>query len=136
MRVYIVTHNLTGYLPESAPFYTTDRDSAYAYALDEIDARMDWYYQTPDECRDDAWTRDVAQVEEMQASCLAARTDADDAWSDQSIGVPYTTFSVESFPCDTAADLASWAECSLADLELGDDATTDDVCDVLNQEGW
>lgn len=35
-----------------------------------------------------------------------------------------------------AADLASWAECSLADLELGDDATIDDVCDALNQEGW
>jgi hypothetical protein len=28
MRVYIVTHHLTGYLPESAPFYTTDRDMA------------------------------------------------------------------------------------------------------------
>ena len=136
MRVYIVTHNLTGYLPESAPFYTTDRDSAYAYVLDEIDARLDWYYQMPDEYRDDAWSVEVAQVEEMQASCLAARTDADDAWSDQTISAPYVTFSVESFPCDTASDLAGWAECSLADLELSDDATTDDVCDVLNQEGW
>ena len=135
MRVYIVTHNLTGYLPESAPFYTTDRDSAYAYALDEIDARMDWYYQMPDEYRDGAWSVEVAQVEEMQSRCRDARTDGDDAWSDQTIGAPYVTYSVESFPCDTAADLASWAECSLADLELSDGATTDDVCDVLNQEG-
>lgn len=136
MRVYIVTHNLTGYLPESAPFYATDRDSAYAYALDGIDARLDWYYQLPDEYRDDAWSVEVAQVEEMQESCRDARTDGDDAWSDQTIGAPYVTFSVESFPCDTAADLASWAEYSLADLELGDAATIDDVCDVLNQEGW
>ena len=79
MRVYIVTHNLTGYLPESAPFYTTDRDSAYAYVLDEIEARLDWYYQMADEYRDYAWTRDVAQVEEMRASCVAARTDAEEA---------------------------------------------------------
>ena len=136
MRVYIVTHNLTGYLPESAPFYTTDGDSAYAYVLDEIDARLDWYYQMPDEYRDDAWAVEVEQCEEMQRSCLAARTDADDAWSDQTISAPYVTYSVESFDVDVATDLASWAECTLADLELSDDATIDDVCDALNQEGW
>ena len=135
-RVYIVTHNLTGYLPEATPFYTTDRDMAFAVALDEIDARLDWYCQMPDEYRDDAWAHEYAQVEEMQSRCRDARTDADDAWLDQTIGAPYTTFSVESFPCDTASDLAGWAECSLADLELCDDATIDDVCDVLNQEGW
>jgi hypothetical protein len=54
----------------------------------------------------------------------------------QTIGAPYVTYSVESFPCDAAADLASWAECTLADLELPDTASVDDVCDVLNQEGW
>ena len=135
MRVYIVTHNLTGYLPETSPFYATDRDSAYAYALDEIDARLDSYY-LPDEYRDDAWAHEYAQVEEMQSRCRDARTDGDDAWSDSTIGAPYVTFSVESFPCDTASDLAGWAECSLADLELGDDATIDDVCETLNQEGW
>ena len=135
-RVYIVTHNLTGCLPEATPFYTTDRDMAFAVALDEIDARLDWYYQMPDEYRDDAWAHEYAQVEEMQSRCRDARTDADDAWSDQTIGAPYTTFSVESFPCDTASDLAGWAECSLADLELPDTASVDDVCDTLNQEGW
>jgi hypothetical protein len=136
MRVYIVTHSLTGYLPESSPYYTTDRDMAYAYALDEIDARVDYHGQQPDEYRDDAWQVEAEQLGDIAASCLTARDNSDDAWSGDTDHAPYTTFSVESFPCDTAADLAGWAECSLADLELGDDATTYDVCDVLNQEGW
>ena len=55
MRVYIVTHNLTGYLPESAPFYTTDRDMAFAVALDEIDACVESLHQVPLEDCDDAW---------------------------------------------------------------------------------
>ena len=136
MRVYIVTHNLTGYLPESAPFYTTDRDSAYAYVLDEIDARVEYLHQVPLEYCDDAWQAEVAQITDMGDGCLAARDNGDDAWSDQTISAPYVTFSVESFDVDAATDLASWAECSLADLELSDDATLDDVCDVLNQERW
>lgn len=136
MRVYVVTHNPTSYLPESSPYYTTDRDSAYAYALDEIDARLDWYHQMPDEYRDDAWGKEVAQVEEMQESCRLARTDGDDRWSDQTISPPYTTFSVESFECGDASELAGWTECTLAELELNDDASVDDVCETLNQEGW
>lgn len=136
MRVYIVTHNLTGYLPESSPYYTTDRDMAFAVALDEIDARVESLHQMPIEYCDDAWDAEVAQVTEMADGCLAARDNGDDAWSDQTIGAPYVTYAVESFPCDRAADLASWAECSLADLKLCDDATIDDVCDALNQEGW
>ncbi len=135
-RVYIVTHNLTGYLPESSPFYTTDRDSAYAYALDEIDARVEYLHQVPLEYCDDAWQVEVEQITDVADGCLAARDNGDDAWSDSTIGAPYVTFAVESFPCDTAADLAGWAECSLADLELPDTASVDDVCDVLNQEGW
>lgn len=135
-RVYIVTRHLTGYLPESSPFYTTDRDSAYAYALDEIDARVDYHEQQPDEYRDDSWQVEAEQLGDIAASCLTARDNSDDAWSDQTIGAPYVTFSVESFPCDAAADLAGWAECSLADLELPDTASVDDVCETLNQEGW
>lgn len=136
MRVYIVTHNLTGYLPESSPYYTTDRDSAYAYALDEIDARLDWYRQMPDEYRNDAWEKEVAQVEEMQESCRLARTDGGDGWSDQTIGPPYTTFSIESFECGSASELAGWTERTLAELELSDNANIDDVCETLNREGW
>jgi len=54
-KVYVVGHNMAGYLPDSDPYYTDDETSAKRYLYDEMDAYGDYLSEAPEDERDERW---------------------------------------------------------------------------------
>lgn len=101
MILYSVGTNISGYLPETAPYITTDRDDAAEYMRDEIARTAEHYAEGYD---DDRVPATLAELDTLLADLTAWQQDREDTngWGDTFIGhAPARSYWIERLTFDT-----------------------------------
>lgn len=105
-KIWWVGHSMRGYLPESAPYYTTDHSSAVGYTKDELESLADYFCQGMSQNALSA----VANTKDGKAESFIK-------WLEETRTEPITHFNLEDMDMDCIYRLE---ECEAAIDSLGE----------------
>jgi hypothetical protein len=122
--VYVVGHNLSGYLPESEPFFTTDETTARSVLADDLDRLWDSLEQMPEEDRSERDETEIGEVTEAHTEVNLVSFPY--AWS-----IGYSTYWVGTVSLAEVIGQAAEAK----GIFPSDFESVEDVLDALNGDG-
>lgn len=135
MILYSVGTNMTGYLPDNAPYVTTDRDAAADYMRDEINCTADYYAEGLED--DDRIPATLAELDTLLGELAAWQEDGEnrDGWGDTFIGhAPARSYWIERLGFETVRD--AWRHFTGDDdiWPIPDDVVDwDSLCETLGE---